>query len=106
MWSYCCIKSSSNYLRTNINFARLLSNFYGRPTQKRQKLPRQRRETTGGADAAPEAAPYLELGLRGDATRLTGIRLAKTPSQKIEIELGVPQFDPTFTPAELARYFR
>jgi hypothetical protein len=57
-------------------------------------------------DAAPEAAPYLELGLRGDATRLTGIRLAKTPSQKIEIELGVPQFDPTFTPAELARYFR
>jgi len=57
-------------------------------------------------DADTRNTPYEELGLRGDATRLTGIWLAKTQSQKIEIELGVPQFDPTFTAEELARYFR
>jgi hypothetical protein len=57
-------------------------------------------------DADTRSTPYQELGLSGDATRLTGIRLAKTPSQKIEIELGAPQFDPAFTAEELARYFR
>lgn len=57
-------------------------------------------------DADARNTPYQELGLSGDATRLTDIRLAKTPSQKIEIELGAPQFDPVFTAEELARYFR
>ena len=57
-------------------------------------------------DADTRNTPYQELGLSGDASRLTGIRLAKTSSQKIEIELGAPQFDPAFTAEELARYFR
>ena len=57
-------------------------------------------------DADTNNAPYRELGLRGDATQLTGIILTKTPNQKIEIALGAPQFDPVFTTDELARYFR
>ena len=57
-----------------------------------------------GADS--RTAAYLELGVSGDATRLKGIRLAKTVNQKIEIALGEPQFDPVFTADELTRYFR
>ena len=51
-------------------------------------------------------ASYRELTLSGDATRLTFIRLAKTPNLKTEITLAPPVLDPSFTPEELARCFR
>ena len=51
-------------------------------------------------------ASYRELVLVGTLDRLTGITLAKTPNLKTEITLGAPQFDPVFTAADLARYFR
>ncbi len=51
-------------------------------------------------------ATYHELILTGDAARLTGITLAKSPSLKTEIALAPPQLDPGFTADELARYFR
>jgi Outer membrane lipoprotein carrier protein LolA len=49
---------------------------------------------------------YRELTLTGEAARLTSIRLLKTEKQKIEIRLEAPQINPSFTPDELARYFR
>lgn len=55
---------------------------------------------------ADSPASYRELTLAGDATRLTAIRLAKTPNLKTEIALAPPVLDPAFTPEELARYFR
>ena len=55
----------------------------------------------------PDAtASYRELTLSGEATRLTFIRLAKTPNLKTEIAIAPPTPDPVFSPGELARYFR
>lgn len=55
----------------------------------------------------PEAAAtYRELTLAGDATRLTRIVLAKTPNLHTDIALGPPRLDVTFSPEDLARYFR
>jgi hypothetical protein len=55
----------------------------------------------------PEAAAtYRELTLAGDATRLTRIVLAKTPNLHTDIALKPPQLDLSFTPEDLARYFR
>jgi len=51
-------------------------------------------------------ASYRELTLRGEAHRLTNIRLLKTENLKTEIDLAPPQIDPVFTPEEIARYFR
>ena len=55
----------------------------------------------------PEAtATYRELTLAGDASRLTRIVLAKTPNLHTDIDLKPPQLDLSFTPEDLARYFR
>ncbi len=51
-------------------------------------------------------ASYRELVLAGAADRLTAITLAKTPNLRTEITLAAPALDPTFSPKDLARYFR
>lgn len=51
-------------------------------------------------------ASYRELTLAGDAARLARIVLAKTPNLRTDIALESPRLDVTFTPDELARYFR
>lgn len=55
----------------------------------------------------PESeATYLELSLIGHAGSIATIVLRKAPSQSTTITLSPPNLDVTFTPEELARYFR
>jgi hypothetical protein len=55
----------------------------------------------------PEAtASYRELVLRGDASRLTGILLVKTPNLRTEITVSAPRALDAFSADDLARYFR
>lgn len=51
-------------------------------------------------------ASYRELALSGDATRLTRLVLAKTPNLHTDVTLESPRLDVSFTPEDLARYFR
>lgn len=53
-----------------------------------------------------QPATYRELTLAGDATRLTRIVLSKTPNLHTDIALGHAELNRTFTPEDLARYFR
>jgi hypothetical protein len=49
---------------------------------------------------------YRELGLAGDATRLTRIRLVRAERQITIIELAPPKLRDAFSPQDLARWFR